>query len=87
MANDSAIMATMTGAELRKLREAADWTQAQAAALCEVSWRTYARWEEGLGKRRKGKAKKQPRVEPVPLHSVALHYVKGILEAAAAQRK
>jgi DNA-binding XRE family transcriptional regulator len=56
---DSAIMAPMTGAELRKLREAAGWTQAQVAAVCEVSWRTYARWEEGLGKKRKGKAKTQ----------------------------
>ena len=77
----------MTAAELRKLREAAGWTQAQVAAVCEVSWRTYARWEEGLGKKRKGKAKTQPRAEPVPLHSVALGYVKSVLEAAAAQRK
>lgn len=62
----------VTGAELRRLREAAGWTQAEAARLCEVSWRTLVRWEQ---------AKK------VPIHSMAAAYIKMILETEAMRRK
>jgi DNA-binding XRE family transcriptional regulator len=65
---DSAIMAP---AELRKLREAAGWTQARLATLCEVSWRTLVRWEQ---------------MRKVPIHSVAADYIKRRLEEAAREK-
>jgi DNA-binding transcriptional regulator YiaG len=38
---------TMTGAELRRLRERAKLTQEQLASRAEVHWRTILRWEAG----------------------------------------
>ena len=43
----SATLDTMTGDELRRLREKADVSQAKLAELAEVTIRTISRWENG----------------------------------------
>jgi transcriptional regulator with XRE-family HTH domain len=70
----SAMMAAMTGKELRALREAAGWSQTRVAQLAECGLRSVMRWE---------KAHK----EQVPLHSMVVRHLKAELEAAAARRK
>lgn len=64
----------MTGGELRKLRQAAGWSQTRLANLAESGLRSIMRWE---------KASKAE----VPLHSMVVRHLKAELEAAAARRK
>jgi DNA-binding transcriptional regulator YiaG len=69
-----AMMAHMTGGELRKLRLAAGWSQTRLANLAECGLRSVMRWEKDAR-------------APVPLHSAVLRLIRGELEAAAARRK
>ena len=68
----------MTGAELRKLRLAAGWSQGRLAALAECGLRSVMRWEG---------TRKAPNKEPVPLHTLVIAHVKAVLESEAARRK
>ena len=68
----------MTGAELRKLRLAAGWSQTRLANLAECGLRSIMRWEG---------TSKAPNKAPVPLHSAVLRLIKGELEAAATRKK